>query len=435
MKFIVGLALPAMLAGPGLAAAERSPFPQVSALPLRPGLPDPLEMLDGRKVTSAREWKDERRPELKALFQHYMYGYFPAAPGNLRATAARINPGLFGGKAIRKELSLSFGPPGCPPIDLLLVVPAKRSGPVPVILGLNFTGNHSLLTDPKVTLTRSWMRDGPGVVAHRATEEGRGTKIGTWAIEQSIDRGYAVATFHYGDVLPDKPDFHDGIYPHYLKPGQVAPDPTDWGAIACWAWGLQRAVDYLVTDPDVDRERIAVMGHSRNGKAALLAAAFDERIALVIPHQAGCGGTAPSRTKNPKAETVQAINDGFPHWFNDVFPQFNGQVGRLPFDQHCLIALVAPRAVFFTNGVEDQWADPAGQFELLRAADPVYRLLGAEGLGVDEAPPLGKSVGSRLGYYLRSGGHVTDPEYWSVFLDFADRHLKPGDRTTSSTPR
>jgi hypothetical protein len=235
-----------------------------------------------------------------------------------------------------------------------------------------------------------------------------------------------VATFYYGDVLPDKPDFHDGIYPFFLKAGRTEPGPEDWGALACWAWGLHRAVDYLAQDPDIDASRIAVTGHSRCGKAALLAAAFDERIALVIPHQAGCGGSAPSRTRNPKAETVKAINNGFPHWFNDNFPKFNEAVDRLPFDQHCLVALVAPRPVLFTNGTLDQWADPSGQFDMLRAADPVYRLLGSKGLDAAEMPPPGKLVDSPLGYYIREGGHVSDPAYWRVFLDFADKRLKRG---------
>ncbi|MBI4604836.1 MAG: acetylxylan esterase, partial [Planctomycetes bacterium] len=356
--------------------------------------------------------------------QHYMYGYLPPPPKDVRFAVERVDPGFFGGKATKKEVVISLGPPGCPKLELLVVVPNVRSGRAPAFVGLNFTGNHSLVADPSVAVPKSWMRDGPGVVDHRATEKGRGMQAGAWVLEQSIDRGYAVATLNYGDVLPDKPDFKDGVYPHFLPAGRSEPEANDWGALACWAWGLHRAVDYLVTDPDIDAARIAVTGHSRNGKAALLAAAFEPRIALAIPHQAGCGGTAPSRTKNPKAETVKAINDRFPHWFDDVFPRFNDQVDRLPFDQNGLVALVAPRPVLFTNGIEDQWADPQGQFEILRAADPVYRLLGAGGLDAKDVPPLGQLAGGTLGYYVREGGHVSDAAYWKVFLDFADKHLK-----------
>src|SRR5262249_26018850 len=156
---------------------------------------------------------------------------------------------------------------------------------------------------------------------------------------------------------------------------------------------------------------------------ALLAAAFDERIALAIPHQAGCGGTAPSRTTNPKAETVKAINTSFPHWFNSTFKEFNDQVDRLPFDQHCRIALGAPRPVLLSNAQEDQWANPDGQFEMLRAADPVYRLVGAGGLEGKQMPEPGRLSGGPLGYYVRSGQHSMTREDWKVFLDFADRHF------------
>ncbi len=177
-----------------------------------------------------------------------------------------------------------------------------------------------------------------------------------------------------------------------------------------------------MTDRDIDAKRIAAVGHSRNGKASLVAAAFDERIALVIPLQAGCGGTAPSRGKI--GETVKQINDRFPHWFADEFKKFNEQVDRLPFDQHCLIALVAPRAVLLPNATLDTWANPQGQFEMLQAAEPVYRLLGAGGLDAKTMPEVGKLIDSKLGYYIREGKHSMTTEDWKVFLDYADKQLR-----------
>jgi hypothetical protein len=174
--------------------------------------------------------------------------------------------------------------------------------------------------------------------------------------------------------------------------------------------------------PEIDGKRIASVGHSRNGKAAIVAAAFDERIALAVPLQAGCGGTAPSR--GTVGESVKAINDHFPHWFNAAFKQFNEAPQRLPFDQNCLVALVAPRPVLFPNAEEDTWANPEGQFRVLKAAEPVYRLLGAEGLEADRMPPLRHLVSSRLGYFIRPGKHSMTREDWSAFLEFADRNLK-----------
>lgn len=370
-------------------------FPDPSRLPLQSDLPDPLVLFDGRRVTTREQWEIERRPELKALFQYYMYGYMPPSPSEVRGIVDRTDDRWFGGRATRKEVRVIFGPADCPPIRLLLAVPNRRAGPAPVFLGLNFRGN-----DASYTL------------------------MSEMAIEQSIDRGFAVATAAYGDIFPDRPDFTGGIFPYFRRPGQTEREMHDWGAIAMWAWGLQRVVDFLVTEEDVDGRRIAVTGHSRLGKAALVAAAFDERIALVIPHQAGTGGTAPSRTRNPRAETVRAITDRFPYWFNRLFPRFRDQVDRLPFDQNSLVALVAPRPVLFTNGVDDHWADPSGQFEVLRAADSVYRFLGAGGLDAVEMPALGRLVDSRLGYYVREGGHLIDWRYWQVFLDFAEKHFR-----------
>jgi hypothetical protein len=406
----------------GIPLMARGDFPSVSQLPSRPELPDPLQMLDGRKVTTPEEWFTKRRPELKELFQFYMYGYIPPRPKNEKFKVERIDRNALGGKATLKEITISFGPEGTPRIHLLLFVPNKRRGPAPAFVGMNFCGNHTVVNDPAIRLPETWLPDHcRGVKNHRASDAGRGSQVDVWAIEQTIDRGYAVATLYCGDVDPDRPDKRLGVQPHLRPPG-AKPGARDWGTIAAWAWGIMHAMDYLVTDPDIDARRIIVVGHSRLGKTALLAAAFDERIAMAIPLQAGCGGTAPSR--GTVGESVKQINDRFPHWFNKTFKEFNKQPDRLPFDQHCLIALVAPRPVLLSNAEEDIWANPVGQFEVLRAADPVYRLVGAGGLEATKMPPLGKLVDSTLGYYIRAGKHSMTRADWQVFVDFADRHLK-----------
>lgn len=397
-------------------------FPAVDKLPSHPELPDPLVMFNGERVTSKQQWTTKRRPELKALFQHYMYGYLPP-PEKITAKVDHENAKAFGGKAMLREVTLSFGPPGTPPIHLLLVVPNQRKGPAPVFVGINFNGNHRLVNDPGVRLPTVWVPNREsGVKNNRATEAGRGKEIDTWAVEQSIDRGYAVAVFYCGDVDPDRKDLREGIQPHLL-PKDAKPSHDYWGTIAAWAWGVHRVVDYVSDRKDLDKNRIAVVGHSRLGKTALVAAAFDERIALAIPHQAGCGGTAPSRCDNPKAETVKRINTSFPHWFDDTFKQFNDCPDKLPFDQHCLIALMAPRPVLLSNAVEDQWANPSGQFRLLQATDPVYRLLETNGLQSEQMPSPGKLIDSPLGYYIRPGKHSMTKGDWRIFLDFADKHF------------
>jgi hypothetical protein len=394
-------------------AIAASSFPDVSGLPAQPGLPDPLVMSTGERVTTRRQWFEQRRPELKALFQHYMYGHMPSCA--VTFTQGSSDKSYFGGKATKKEITVHLDHPGAPKIHVLLVVPNQRQGPAPAFVGLNFCGNAAAVNDPQVPLPEGWMPNScAGCANNRVTDAERGTQVDTWALEQSIDRGYAVALLYNGDVEADRPDATGGV--------RAAWRNYDWGAIAAWAWGVSRAVDYMVTDPDIDAKRIAVVGHSRNGKAALVAAAFDERIALAIPLQAGCGGTAPSRGKI--GESVKQINDHFPHWFNAQFKTFNEQPDRLPFDQHCLIALCAPRPVLLPNALEDQWANPKGQFEMLQAANPVYRLLGAGGLEAKEMPETGKLVDSTLGYYIRPGKHSMTKADWKVFLDYADKQWR-----------
>ena len=245
-----------------------------------------------------------------------------------------------------------------------------------------------------------------------------------WPISDIIEQGYALAVFCTTDIDSDRKDVSDGVYAwlsNYWKDPSIA-EPANRGTIAAWAWGFHRCVDYLMRDPDIHPKQIAAVGHSRNGKTALLAAALDERIALAIPHQAGCGGSAPSRGKI--GESVQRINTAFPHWFNAEYKKFNTATDRLPFDQNALVALCAPRPVLFSNATEDQWANPSGQFEMLKSADPVYKFLGVQGLASETAPPEGQLSAGRLGYFIRPGKHSMTSGDWQVFLKFANTHFR-----------
>jgi dienelactone hydrolase len=420
LMFVCTAILLATIAATDLPAGKDD-LPAADKLPARAELPDPLVMLNGTRVETKDQWVKERRPELKRLFQHYMYGYAPPAPAKVEYKVERVDPKALGGKATLKEITILLAGPDGPKVHLLLVVPNQRKGPAPVFVGMNFCGNHAVLADPKIHLSTAWMYPGrKGVTKdNRATEASRGSDVDVWAIEQTIDRGYAVATFYSGDIDPDRKESRDGVQKFF---GPKEPGEHDWGTIMAWAWGIQRVVDYLVTDTDLDAQRIVVVGHSRLGKTTLLAGAMDERIAMVIPHQAGMGGTAPSR--GTVGESIKRINTSFPHWFNGAYKRFNDAPEKLPFDQHCLVALCAPRPVLFTNAVKDTWANPDGQFEMLRAADPVYRLLGVEGLSAKKMPPVGQLVDSRLGYWIRPGEHSMNREDWKIFVDFADKNLR-----------
>ncbi len=341
-----------------LTSMARADFPDVDQLSERADLPDPLVMFDGTPVRTAQEWREKRRPELIKLFEWYMYGAAPA-PAKIAATVERVDE-VLDGKARMKQVTITFGPAGNERggrINLLLFVPAAPKAPAPVMLGLNFRGNHMVLAHPAIPLPTLWMPNGPGMVDNRATEAGRGLEAPHWPLASVIERGYAVATFYHGDVKLDKPTWDDGVPGLFFPSGQTEPTEHQCATIAAWAWGLSRAVDYLVTDADIDARRIAVFGHSRNGKTALLAGALDERFALVIPSQAGCGGTSPSR--GTVGESVERINTVFPHWFNGTFKKFNRATSKLPLDQHCLMALCRAAAA----AVDQCHRRPMGQPE------------------------------------------------------------------------
>jgi hypothetical protein len=416
--------------------AVSAPAADTSDVPAWSSWPDPLTKLNGERVTSRKQWVEKRRPELKLLFEQFMYGAIPPKPDRIEFTTNLLDGSFLSGKATLKVINIGFGSPDAPRIDLMLVIPNALKVPAPVFLAMNFCGNHAVASDPRIPLTRGWLYSScRGCSDNRATDAARGGQAADWPLETIVERGFALATFCSSDVDSDRADVSDGVYSWLAmrKTGSAANAPTHHrGCIAGWAWGFHRCVDYLVTDRDLDANRIAAVGHSRNGKTALLAAAFDERIAISFPHQAGCGGTAPSRVApalaaprangRPTAETIAVINQNFPHWFNAEFKKFNEHPDKLPFDQHCLVALMAPRPVLLSNAQEDQWANPSGQFEVLRAAESVYRLVNAGGLAAKQMPELGRLVDSKLGYYIRAGRHSMTSDDWGVFLRFAEKH-------------
>ncbi|MEM7013517.1 MAG: acetylxylan esterase, partial [Verrucomicrobiota bacterium] len=373
-------------------------------------LPDPLVFEDGSKVENADQWP-KRRAEILGLFEEHVYGKVPnqVTRDTVRAEVIKTVPDFHDGKAVLTETRIFFTAKEAPYMDLLTIFPKSAAAePAPTFLGYNFAGNHAVHPSKEITITKSWTREGN----HVATEESRGAKASRWDIDQIINAGCALATIYYGDVDPDnKADqFEDGLHAVYDKP-----KPNEWGSIATWAWALSVARDHLGTLKEVDQARVAVIGHSRLGKTSLWAGATDERFALVISNNSGCGGAALSR--RAFGETVKRINTSFPHWFNDKFNKYNDNEGACPVDQHMLVALSAPRRVYIASAVQDTWADPNGEFLAGKHASPVWELLGKKGVGADKQPEIDTPIGEEVRYHVRTGKHDVLPYDWTQYIE------------------
>jgi hypothetical protein len=377
-------------------------------------------------VSTADNWTKVRRPQIEELLETQMYGRSPGKPKKTTAEIADIDKEALAGKAVRKQVTVTMTNNNeTAKMDILIYLPAGAKGPVPLFLGLNFGGNHTVNADPGITLSKQLVGPKPdyALVSDEIKEKARGRGASQWQVEKILDRGYGLATIYYGDIDPDYDDgFQNGVHPLFYKPGQTKPAPDEWASVAAWAWGLSRALDYLETDKDIDPHRVAVMGHSRLGKAAAWAGAHDTRFAMVILNESGEGGAALS--KRNFGETMARINTAFPHWFCGNYKQYNDNEAAMPFDSHMIIALMAPRPVYIASAEGDQWSDPHGEFLGGRNADPVYALFGKKGLGTDEMPGLHQPIMNTIAYHIRAGKHdVTDYD-WNQYLAFADKHIK-----------
>jgi hypothetical protein len=381
------------------AAAKSRPASNFDEAKVGPvSLPDPLAFKGGT-IRTPGEWRP-RRAEILELFRDHVYGRSPGKPDRLRFERLEEQPNAMGGAATLTRVAILSAQGGrTHRFELVFFLPTRRAGPAPLFLLLN--NRPPTNTDPT-----------------------RIEKSEFWPAEAMIARGYGIAAIHNQEVAPDNAKtFREGAIRLFEGDGSGPPADTAWGAVGAWAWGASRAMDYFETDTRIDRARVAVVGHSRGGKTSLWTGAQDERFALVVSNESGESGAALARRNF--GETIAQINKSFPHWFTGRYKTYNGRPEALPVDQHMLIALMAPRAVYVGSADEDLWADPRGEFLSLAHASPVFALWGDPAIAPGDMPPLSQPlVAGRRGYHVRPGTHNLTLYDWERFADFADRVWK-----------
>lgn len=374
-------------------------------------LPPVLVSAEGRTITTPDEWFHIRRPQLMALFANLIYGVVPSPESPIQTTmeVIKTNREFMGGRATRKDVRIRFeNARGTAELQILVFTPNGVDHPVPAFLQNSFSSTRDDGHDPSP--------DRPGYLKN-------GVPLG-----DLLEHGFAYVAVPQGDLVRhNEIEFQKGIHPLFYHTGQSFPKAYEWGVIAAVAWGASRAMDYVETDPALDGKRVAVLGHSKMGKASLWTAAQDQRFALVIAAQSGCGGAA--LWKRNYGENMEKMVTRFPYWLcRNAWRYANNEVD-LPVDQHMLIACVAPRPVYVHSGVEDRWADPRGEYLSAYHAGEVYRLLGKQGLTSEASPPVGEAIiHSDVGYHNRPGGHSLEQFDWMKFIEFAEFHLKKGEK-------
>lgn len=387
-------------------------------------LPDVLTMNNGKKVTSAKQWK-KRRAEILKIFEEQQFGKWPAKKPKLRYD---LQEDLgFEGTAVRKQLTLYFSEDNNgPKVDVLIYLPKDANGPVPLLLNLSFMQNNITVSDPGVKPGRRWDAK-TGSYVELPAMQGQGRRMGFGmdaTIKQYLKEGFGFATLCYTDIQPDALNTETaGVRGLYLKKGQTKPAADEWGSISAWAWGVSNIMDYFEIDKDIDATRIALTGCSRLGKTTMWTGAREDRIKVVIASCSGEGGAALSRRNY--GETVGHLVEPtrFPYQFAGNYSFYGDKVEQMPMDAHMLVALIAPRPLLLSTGDTDNWSDPKGEFYAAVEAAPVYELLGKDTMGTDVMPPAEQPIYSTLGYVMHDGGHGVLPQDWNYYLEFMKLYL------------
>lgn len=365
-------------------------------------LPDPMICRDGTRVRTVQEWEEERRPEILEMFEQMEYGRVleEELSVSVHLVDAAESKYIMEGRAVRKtvEVEARRGDRQFAFSFVVFVPKAVKKAPV------------------FITICNRGIRD---------SDPSRDFLSSFWPAETIVSRGYAAAVFRTQEVAPDYEEgfstgFHR-LFPEYSGRNMSRPDNL-YGAISAWSWAVSRIIDYIETDPDLDENRIAVVGHSRGGKTALWTAARDKRVTMAAASCSGNSGDALSRGNT--GERIADITDKFSYWFCPGYKKFSKREEELPFDQHMLLSLIAPRLLYTSARTRDSWADPEGQFQSLLEVSSVYELYGKEGIKKSSRQkPKTPLQDSCIGHHIKTGFHGLDEYDWNCYLDFADRHL------------
>lgn len=375
-------------------------------------LPTLTKTLNGTPLTV--ELWEMQKPYVRELFEKEIYGPFPSGTISWNKEVRIVDDEAYGARATVEEIILSDTTETIR-IPIVLVTP-HGVGKTPLIIASTFCANHNVFLQYELEKPAVYPSLCDNTDTNPLVHFILGKYIQSMPIEQLLDHGIALAVFYTGSIIPDQNE----LAPDALEELSALTQKPVTGVIASWAWGYTQVMHALEVDPRIDETKVALYGHSRDGKAALLAGAFDESVDMVISHQSGTGGAKPAQ--RDEGEPVSGMMENYPYWFDHQFSTYAGREEELPIDQHFLIAMMAPRPLLLTGARQDKWADPIGSFMAIRDASYVYDLYtGTDSFTAEILTDFTPT--DPLAFFMRPLNHGVRESDWNAFIAFLNAHF------------